>query len=82
MVRETAIFSESSNLMKTTRIDLNCWLEKEDKMWRQRSRINWMQSSDRNSRFFHEKASARYKKNYIEGMMDADGVWQEDEGKI
>ena len=73
---------ESSNLMKTTRIDLNCWLEKEDEMWRQRSHINWMQSGDRNTRFFHEKASARYKKNYIEGMMDADGVWQEDEGKI
>ena len=73
---------ESSNLMKTTRIDLNCWLEKEDEMWRQRSHINWMQSGDRNTRFFHEKASARYIKNYIEGMMDADGVWQEDEGKI
>ena len=33
---------ESSNLMKTTQIDLNSWLEKEDEMWRQRSRINWM----------------------------------------
>lgn len=57
--------------MKTTRIDLNCWLEKEDEMWRQRSCINWMQSGDRNTRFYHEKASARHKKNYIEGMMDA-----------
>lgn len=51
-------------------------------MWRQRSRINWMQSGDRNTRFFHEKASARHKKNYIEGMMDAGGRWQEDDERI
>ena len=51
-------------------------------MWRQRSRINWLQSGDRNTRFFHEKASARYKKNLIEGLLDAEGRWQEDEGKI
>ena len=71
-----------STSLKTTRIELNCWLEKEDEMWRQRSRINWLQSGDRNTRFFHEKASARYKKNLIEGLLDAEGRWQEDEGKI
>ena len=26
--------------IRTTRADLNCWLEKEDEMWRQRSRLN------------------------------------------
>ena len=28
--------------MKNTRIELNCWLKKEDAMWLQRSRINWL----------------------------------------
>ena len=51
-------------------------------MWRQRSHINWLQSGDRNTIFFHEKALARYKKNLIEGLLDAEGKWQEDEGKI
>ena len=46
-------------------------------MWRQRSRISWMHSGDRNTRFFHEKASARYKKNFIEGLLDEDGRWLE-----
>lgn len=75
-------FPELSTSLKTTRIELNCWLEKEDEMWRQRSCINWLQSGDRNTRFFHEKALARYKKNLIEGLLDAEGRWQEYEGKI
>lgn len=67
--------------MKKTQIDLNYWLEKEDEIWRQRSRINWLQSGDRNMRFFHEKALARFKKNYIVGLLDV-GRWQEEDDKI
>jgi len=52
-------------------------MDKEDDMWRQRSRISWMQSGDRNTRFFHEKASARYKKNLIKGLMDENSNWLE-----
>lgn len=68
-----------AQLMRNTRIELNGWLEKEDAMWCQRSRLTWFQEGDRNTRFFHTKASARYKKNLIEGLMDANGVWQEEE---
>lgn len=64
-----------STSLKTTQIELNCWLEKEDEMWRQRSQINWLQVGDRNTRFFHEKASARFKKNLIVGLLDAEGRW-------
>ena len=71
-----------STLLKTTQIELNCWLENEDEMWRQRSRINWLQSGDRNTRFFHEKALTRFKKNLIDGLLDAGGRWQEDEARI
>ena len=71
-----------STLLKTTQIELNCWLENEDEMWRQRSRINWLQSGDRNTRFFHEKALTRFKKNLIDGLLDAEGRWQEDEARI
>ena len=48
-------------------------------MWHQWSRINWFQSRDRNTGFFHAKASSRQKKNDIEGLLDARGVWQENE---
>ena len=68
--------------MRSMRTDLNCWLEKEDEMWRQRSRLNWFQGGDRNTSFFHAKASARYQKNYIDCLVDEQGRWQEDELKI
>ena len=32
--------------------------------------------------FFHAKALARYQKNYIEGLVDDQGRWQEDESKL
>ena len=68
--------------LKHTRVELNCWLEKEDVMWRQKARLNWFQGGDRNTIFFHAKASSRQKKNLIERLLDFDGVWQEEDEKI
>lgn len=68
--------------LKNTRIELNCWLEKEDEIWRQRSRLNWFQNGDRNTSFFHAKASAHQKKNYMEGLMDANDVQWEDDTRM
>ena len=68
--------------LKHTRVELNCWLEKEDVMWRQKARLNWFQGGDRNTNFFHAKASSRQKTNLIERLLDSDGVWQEEDEKI
>ena len=57
-------------------------LVKEEKMWHQRSRINWLQSGDQNTKFFHTHASRRKRGNWIQGIEDSDGVWHEDIGKI
>ncbi|KAL0006597.1 hypothetical protein SO802_008099 [Lithocarpus litseifolius] len=37
---------------------------------------------DRNTGFFHAKASVRRKKNSIEGIKDANNVWHVDDGKV
>ena len=51
-------------------------------MWKQRSRLNWFKEGDRNTRFFHAKALARYQKNVIEGIYDEASVWQDDESVV
>ena len=68
--------------MRNTRMELNKWHEKEDAMWYQCSRINCFRDGDRNTSYFHAKASARLKKNQIDGLLDAQEAWQEDEGKV
>ena len=68
--------------LRKTRIELNCWLDREDKMWRQRARQNWFQGGDRNMKFFHAKASDRQSKNHIDDIFYGNGVWREEEAEI
>ncbi|XP_075659013.1 uncharacterized protein LOC142628862 [Castanea sativa] len=41
--------TEINQALRSTRFELNSWLDKEDAMWRQRSRLNWFQARDRNT---------------------------------
>ena len=40
--------------------------------------MNWFQAGDRNTGYFHSKASTRFQKNFIEGLLDHNEIWQED----
>ena len=37
--------------------EINSLLDKEAKMWSQRSRIMWLKDGDQNTKFFHGKAT-------------------------
>ncbi|CAM8924024.1 unnamed protein product [Rhodiola kirilowii] len=62
--------------------DLDIWLAREETLWMQRSRILWMSQGDKNTKFFHARASQRRKKNWIEKLQDGQGVVHEDQNKI
>ena len=41
----------------------------------QRSRISWLKHGYKNISFFHTKASSRYQRNTIQGVLDETGCW-------
>ncbi|KAL5578204.1 hypothetical protein UlMin_019903 [Ulmus minor] len=54
---------------------------KEERYWKQRSKDMWLKSGDRNSKFFHQKASARKSKTSITSLLDNNEKWcNEEEG--
>ncbi|KAL5563396.1 hypothetical protein UlMin_033143 [Ulmus minor] len=52
---------------------------KEERYWRQRSKDLWLKCGDRNSKFFHQKASAHKFKNSITGLVDNNEKWCDEE---
>ncbi|XP_071680070.1 uncharacterized protein [Lolium perenne] len=46
---------------------------REEIMWRQRSRVQWLAEGDKNTRFFHLRASQRKRKNKIERLRQTNG---------
>jgi hypothetical protein len=53
---------------------MNELMYKEEMLWLQRSRVNWLKEGDRNTRFFHQKAVWRARKNKIKKLKDSQGV--------
>ncbi|KAJ6989545.1 hypothetical protein NC653_022191 [Populus alba x Populus x berolinensis] len=57
----------------------------EESMLKQRSRINWLQLGDRNTKFFHNSLLHRQVRNRIHGLQDPTGTTitdQQDMGKL
>lgn len=56
-------------------VSLENLLLEEEIYWRQRAKDHWLMNGDKNTRWFHNKASYRKKKNHIVGMEDRSGQW-------
>ena len=79
--RAEEVSARSGNYEEVTQMkkELNILLDKEEEMWQQRSCIQWLKSGNQNTRFFHGSTTGRKRKNFINGLHDEQGVWQEDE---
>ncbi|CAM8920955.1 unnamed protein product [Rhodiola kirilowii] len=72
MVKKEAVLSE----------ELDEWLLREELWWRQRSRAEWLRHGDRNTAYFHAKASQRRKRNHISQLRNSTGEFCETESEI
>ncbi|GKV02665.1 hypothetical protein SLEP1_g15064 [Rubroshorea leprosula] len=56
--------------------DMEEWLAREEIMWRQQSREIWLQEGDRNTHFFHKRASRRQDRNKVDHLQDETREWK------
>ena len=55
---------------------------REESMWKQQSRNDWLKEGDSNTRYFHCRANQRNQRNFISGLEDGAGVWVEDDSRL
>lgn len=68
-----AIEGRSHENLNSLRRTLNSLLEKDEKMWKQRSWSLWLTEGNRNTKYFHTATQCRCW-NYIQGLRDDTGV--------
>ena len=56
--------------------------DKNERLWRQRSRVEWLKNGDLNTRYFHCKATQRKRRNYVSRLKNQAGVWTSQQDQV
>ncbi|XP_075649758.1 uncharacterized protein LOC142620243 [Castanea sativa] len=81
-VEKQAARTGDTGRLRQLESEINALMDKEAKMWKQRSRVAWLKDGDKNTRFFHTKATQRRRRNYIKGIFDETGKWCTQQNQI
>lgn len=79
-LEEETVFDGVSYKEKEGRLKLA--VREEEKYWRTKSRVKWLQLGDRNTAFFHARTAQRRVQNRIHGLEDEHGSWKEGNNEI
>ena len=67
--------ADNFEVIQKVKDEINALLLQEELFWRQRSRSIWLPARDKNTKYFHQRASQRHRKNHISGFLDDQGRW-------
>ena len=68
--------------VRTLRGEVYDLMVKDDCLWHQRSRVQWLKVGDMNTGYFHSRANQRNRRNYISKLVPDDGATIEEEKQI
>lgn len=54
----------------------------EEVYWRMKSRVQWLQDGDKNTKFFHAQTLKRRRRNVIRGLEEEDDSWCTDDQRL
>nr|XP_023877746.1 uncharacterized protein LOC111990191 [Quercus suber] len=77
-----AIRSGHNFRVRELMLELNILRDKEARMWLQRSKVQWAKHGDKNSKYFHARATQRCRKNSISSLEKGDGTWCGDQTEV
>ena len=76
--------NSANNIDQINRVrgEINALLLQDELFWRQRSRAIWLPAGDKNTKYFHQRANQRRRKNQITGFTDENGRWCTSDNEI
>ncbi|CAM9001934.1 unnamed protein product [Rhodiola kirilowii] len=81
-IRRSPRTEENCRMEDELSAEIDEWLAREEMLWRQRSRVEWLNHGDKNTKYFHARATQRKKKNHIARIRNKNDVFVETKQQI